>query len=95
MPVATHPLQLINEPMVPASRQEKPANLAARVHPVNFPKYASAQIATVNPQVMPMVKTLSMWAVRMVNEGRTVIEQTQVGRQSRECKVLHTSSDIA
>jgi hypothetical protein len=49
----TDPLQLINEPMVPASRQLKPAYLAAKLQPPNFPIKARTQIATVNPQIVP------------------------------------------
>ncbi len=49
----TYPLQLMREPIVLASLQVKPANLAATVQPPNLPKYAKAQIATVYPQVMP------------------------------------------
>ena len=47
MECETYPLQLISEPMVLASLQLKPANLAATVQPPNLPKYASAHIATV------------------------------------------------
>lgn len=49
----TDPLQLIKEPMVPASRQLKPVYLAAKVQPPNFPVKARTQIATVNPQIVP------------------------------------------
>jgi hypothetical protein len=49
----TDPLQLIKEPMVPASRQLKPVYLAANVQPPNFPVKARTQRATVNPQIFP------------------------------------------
>ena len=48
-------MQLIKLPIVLASRHENPENLAAAVHPPNFPKYARAQIAIVYPQVIPLL----------------------------------------
>lgn len=42
--------------MVLDSRQVKPAYRAARVQPPNLPKYASAQMATVYPQVIPLLR---------------------------------------
>jgi len=49
----TYPLQLINDPIVPASRQLKPADLAASVHPPIFPVKASTHITTVNAHIVP------------------------------------------
>ena len=48
----TDPLQLINDPIAPASRQLKPAYLAANAHPPNFPTKASAQIKIVNAHIV-------------------------------------------
>ena len=53
----TNPLQLIKEPMVPASRQLKPAYLAANEQPPNFPVKARTQMAIVNPQIVPNNQT--------------------------------------
>jgi hypothetical protein len=49
------PLQLIKDPMVLASRQLKPENLAAMVHPPNLPAKARIKIAIVNPQIVPKI----------------------------------------
>ena len=49
----TDPLQLIRDPIVPASRHVKPAYLAANVHPPNLPVKASTQIETVNAHIVP------------------------------------------
>ena len=49
----TDPLQLIRDPIAPASRHVKPAYLAANAHPPNFPVKASTQIATVNAHIVP------------------------------------------
>lgn len=53
----TDPLQLIKDPIVPASRHLKPAYLAASVHPPNFPMKARKQMATVNPHIVPNKRT--------------------------------------
>jgi hypothetical protein len=49
------PLQLIRVPMVLASRQLKPENLAAIVHPPNLPMKARVKIAIVYPQIIPII----------------------------------------
>jgi hypothetical protein len=49
----TNPLQLIRDPIAPASRHWKPAYLAANVHPPNFPAKASTQTETVNAHIVP------------------------------------------
>jgi hypothetical protein len=60
MRCSTNPLQLINDPIVPASRQLKPAKyLAAIVHPPNFPTKAKVQMAIVYAHVMPRIRTVS------------------------------------
>ena len=56
----------MREPIVLASRQLKPENLAATVHPVNLPKYASEQIATVKAQVIPMEAAVSTRILTMI-----------------------------
>ena len=54
--LATYPLQLMNEPIAPDSRHEKPIILPATTQPPNFPQNDKAMIAKVNPQVMPMIR---------------------------------------
>ena len=52
--------------MVLDSRQSNPANLAAIVHPPNFPINARLTIAIVNPQVIP-VKSNHEQRIELVN----------------------------
>ena len=54
--LTTYPLQLMNEPIAPASRHEKPIIFPATTQPPNLPQNDSAMIAKVNPQVMPMLR---------------------------------------
>ena len=71
----TDPLQLIRDPIVLASRQLKPAILAATVHPKNLPKYDRQQIAMVKPHVIPAV-TLSVSGGRSSRKNNTIVKQT-------------------
>jgi hypothetical protein len=53
----TDPLQLIKDPIAPASRHVKPAYLAANEHPPNLPMKASTQIEIVNAHIVPNKRT--------------------------------------
>lgn len=53
---ATHPLQLMNEPIAPDSRHEKPIILLAKTQPPNLPQNDRAMMAKVNPQVTPKIR---------------------------------------
>ena len=53
----TDPLQLIKDPIAPASRHSKPAYLAANVHPPNFPKKASKHMKIVNAHIVANKRT--------------------------------------
>ncbi len=53
----TDPLQLIKDPIAPASRHLKPVYLAASAHPPNFPTKASTQMETVKPHIVPNKKS--------------------------------------
>ena len=48
------------------SRQSNPANLAAIVHPPNFPVNARLTMAMVNPQVIPINSNYKQY-VQLVN----------------------------
>ena len=87
----TDPLQLIKEPMVPASRQLKPVYLAAKVQPPNFPVNARTQIAIVNPQIFPdnQMGCPSAGSAHTCDRG-TSIQQAKVRGQSRKRKILVT-----
>jgi len=51
----THPLQLINEPMAPDSRQLKPLRYAAPPQATNFEVKATRQIMTIYAQDKPVL----------------------------------------
>lgn len=53
----TNPLQLMRDPIAPASRTLNPAtHFAATKHPPNFPKNAQAIMAMVKPHVIPNIQ---------------------------------------
>jgi hypothetical protein len=52
----TNPLQLINDPTVPDSRQLIPIIRAVIVHAVNLPAKSKHISETVNPQVIPAAR---------------------------------------
>jgi hypothetical protein len=62
--------------MVLASRQEKPAALAASVQPPILPVYARTMMAMVKPQTMPMGShKMDVSAMRMLH---TAVEKAKV-----------------
>jgi hypothetical protein len=63
-------LQLIKDPIAPASRHEKPTSFAAVPHAPNLPTKAREKIATVNFQVMPDQ------IVRLEHDDRKTIRST-------------------
>ena len=61
-----------------ASRQPKPESRAAMVHPPNFPKNASVNMATVKAHVMPEIVVEE---IELLCDGElTIIEKSKVGR---------------
>ena len=79
-------MQLMKEPTVPASRQEKPRALAASEHPENLPENDSAMIAIVKPHVTPSMG--GQCTVPSEALIRTIVKQSKIRVQTRKREVL-------